>query len=210
ALQLTVDLLVRGIPQEADGATELRDEVVAAERLAHQHGQDRVLQAHGTPLLTTTWRLCTYVHKASLITPADPTSEQRRTTMDARRTTRIERTVLALLALFAPVSPVCAAHLLVAGRQGIFRSADRHDASAVVRIAGEHELDRVPQPLCPSVTTLTFALAHEGSLALEDHGAVTLPCASWHVTASGYRYHDPDSTAGGVREIVLDRRRLVI
>src|SRR5262245_15305172 len=144
------------------------------------------------------------------ITPADPTSEQRRTSMDARRTIRIEWTVLALLALLAPASPVRAAHLLVAGRQGTFRSADGHDASAVVRIAGEHELDRVPPPLCPTVTTLTFALAHESSLALEDHGAVTLPCASWHATASGYRYRDPDGNAGGVLEIILGKRRLVI
>src|SRR5262249_57241082 len=42
------------------------------------------------------------------------------------------------------------------------------------------------------------------------HGAVTLPCASWHATASGYRYHDRDGTAGGVREILLGKRRLVI
>src|SRR5262249_26803932 len=89
-------------------------------------------------------------------------------------------------------------------------SADGHEPSAVVRIVGERALDGVPSPLCPTASTLTFALAHATSLALEDHGALTLPCAAWRATSSGYRYTDAAGSAGGVREIQLGKRRLVI
>lgn len=99
--------------------------------------------------------------------------------------------------------------LLTADKVAIFTATPGRDPAAVLRVDGDGALRELDNPTCPATSSLRFALSRRAA-DFEDHGEIALSCARWQARGSGYRYLDPDGTAGGVREIVYRRRRLLI
>ena len=105
----------------------------------------------------------------------------------------------ALLILLLAPAPALALTLLTADKVGVFSEGE-----GVVRIGRDRALRTVPAPGCPTTSSLRLALSRTGG-DFEDRGETPLPCEDWQRTGTGWRF-----TGTGVREIVLDRRRLVV
>ena len=116
--------------------------------------------------------------------------------------------LLALSGLLAPERS-SALTLFTAGKVGVFRTPAGGEAEAIVRVGRDRALATLPALGCPTVSTLRFALSRRGA-DFEDHGEIPLPCEHWRPKGDGWRFRAPAGGAGGVREIVVGPRRLVI
>jgi len=122
---------------------------------------------------------------------------------------RSQGTLMLAASVLALAAPVEASYLLTAGKVGTFGRAADGSPTALVRVTGDPVLDELPDPRCPARSTAGFAFATQAQVRT-DHGETVLPCANWHATASGFRYHDPSGTAAGVREILYGPGHLFI
>jgi tetratricopeptide (TPR) repeat protein len=115
---------------------------------------------------------------------------------------------LALAIVLASATSAPALTLLTAGKVGRFESAAGRLPSAFVRVGSERALRHV-DPICPTTSSLRFALSRRGA-DFEDHGEIALACRGWRPSRSGFRWVPRTGAAGGIREIRLGRRGLVI
>jgi hypothetical protein len=123
-----------------------------------------------------------------------------------RRRVRLPTLALAT-ALFA--SPAAALTLLTEGKVGVFRSPAGGEAEAVIRIGRDRALASLPDPRCPTVSSLRFAFSRRGA-DFEDHGEIALPCEQWQATPKGMRFTSTAGAAGGVRDVTIGGRGVVI
>lgn len=115
---------------------------------------------------------------------------------------------LVLGVLLASATSAPALTLLTTGKFGRFDGAASRAPSALVRVGPERSL-RDLDPTCPTTSSLRFALSRRGA-DFEDHGEIALACGGWRRSRSGYRWVPPAGAAGGIREIRVGRRGLVV
>jgi len=106
------------------------------------------------------------------------------------------RFLILALATALVSSHASALTLLTADKVGVFRSPAGGEAEAVFRIGPDRALASLPNPGCPAVSSLRFALSRRGA-DFEDHGDVGAPklagAASWNAVSQQYTL-----AAGGV------------
>ena len=115
---------------------------------------------------------------------------------------------LVLAVLLASATSAPALTLLTAGKFGRFAGVAGRAPNALVRVGPERSL-RAVDPTCPMTSSLRFALSRRGA-DFEDHGEIALACGGWRRGRSGYRWVPPVGATGGIREIRVGRRGLVV
>ena len=115
---------------------------------------------------------------------------------------------LTLAVLFASATSAPALTLLTTAKFGRFESVTARTPRALVRVGPERSLRGV-DPTCPTTSSLRFALSRRGA-DFEDHGEIALACAGWRRTRSGYRWVPPAGASGGIRDVRVGRRGLVV
>ncbi len=129
----------------------------------------------------------------------------------ARSSLAILVPLAALLGTATAAAPARALTVLTTGKVALSKDSPGDKGNrGVFRFGADPALATIPDPTCPTVTTVQVASYSQATWRVVAQPAAELPCDAWRRVAGGWVYTDRSAARGGITKVVYTRTRLLI